>query len=165
MKLFIWIASAVVAALLLGPCGKLAPARAHPPSYHMRIYVVAVTDGDTFKAVGSWFPGDTHPIDVRLLGIAAPEIGRARCERERVLGKQAKKYLADLLAQPGELWLVEIPTAGRHGHEGHDELGRVLGRVTLPTGVDLGDQLCAAGLAKRWKPGDPPIDWCRGDPA
>ena len=93
---------------------------------------IVIVDGDTV-AVGAE--------RVRLLDIDAPETWHPRCERELVIGLEAKQRLRALLAGP-----VEIE---RHGR---DRYGRTLARLRTPGG-DAGAALLADGLAVRWQPG------------
>ncbi|MBT1159296.1 hypothetical protein J1C56_27340 [Aminobacter anthyllidis] len=56
---------------------------------------LTVVDGDTIRCNGQNMRliGDGVPFKT---GIDTPEIGRAKCERERMLGREAKKRLAEL---------------------------------------------------------------------
>lgn len=93
---------------------------------------IVIVDGDTV-AVGEE--------RVRLLDIDAPETWHPRCERELVIGLEAKQRLRELLAGP-----VEIE---RHGR---DRYGRTLARLRTPGG-DAGGALLLAGLAIPWRAG------------
>ena len=94
---------------------------------------VTVIDGDTLN-----FDGER----VRLLDIDTPEISDPRCEKELLLGLEAKQHLQELLAY-GEA------TIERHGQ---DRYGRTLAHVYV-NGSDVGQQMLDQGYAIRWRPG------------
>jgi len=83
-------------------------------------------DGDTFKAT------------FRIANVDTPEI-KGKCPSETELAKKAQAFTKDFLAQNN---LVITQT-------GVDRYGRIL--VTVQhNGVDLGEVLVAAGLAREW---------------
>ena len=93
--------------------------------------------------------GDTFYVSIRLLDIDAPEEGkRAKCDRERDLAKQAGERLKQLLQGRVSLDV-----------RGVDKYGRLLGKVTLSDGRDLGGVLIQEHLAKPYQEGQQP-DWC-----
>lgn len=61
---------------------------------------LSAVDGDTIKCDGQNMrimgPGSPNKS-----GVDAPEIGNAKCAKERLLGEQAKLRLEELLRQPG----------------------------------------------------------------
>jgi len=93
--------------------------------------------------------GDTFYVSIRLLNVDAPEEGkRARCDEERDLAKKAGERLKQLLQ--GRV-ILDV--------RGVDKFGRLLGRVTLSDGRDLGGVLIQEHLAKPYQEGQQP-DWC-----
>lgn len=106
-------------------------------------------DGDTIRCgtermrlLGDGIPGKS--------GIDTPEIGNAKCARERLLGEQAKMRLGELLRQD-----VRIEDSGKR-----DRYKRPLVRVRLPNGDLAESVLLREGYAGRWRAGHK-IDWCR----
>ena len=93
---------------------------------------------------------DHGPGSPNKSGVDAPEIGNAKCAKERLLGEQAKIRLDELLRQPG----TRIDDSGVR-----DRYGRPLVWVRLRNGRTAGETLLAEGYASRWQPGRR-IDWC-----
>lgn len=108
-------------------------------------------DGDTIACSGQNMRliGDGVPFKT---GIDTPEISRARCERERFLGKEAKKRLAELLKDPG----VQIEDTGSRDRTSDR---RPLVRVRLGDGRLAENILLAEGLAIIWRP-NVKRPWC-----
>lgn len=105
------------------------------------VRTTCVVDGDTI-----WFDG----VKIRIADIDAPEIGRPKCESERVLGRRAKHRMRELLnSGPFEVVAWES--------RDEDRYGRKL-RVILRDGRSLGDQLVSEGLARTWSGRREP--WC-----
>ncbi|WP_336067116.1 thermonuclease family protein [Nitratireductor rhodophyticola] len=75
--------------------------------------------------------------------IDTPEIRNAKCPKEKLLGKQAKLRLAELLRED-----VKIEDSGER-----DRWKRPLVWVRLPSGKTAGEILMADGYAVRWQPG------------
>ncbi|MGF1545661.1 MAG: thermonuclease family protein [Parvularculaceae bacterium] len=100
--------------------------------------VVRVVDGDTIRVEAAIWIGLSLDVAVRLDGVDAPEIGGARCPRERVLGRRAKAFAARHVADGVALRDVR---RGKYA-------GRVVARVLAADGRDLGAALLAAGLAR-----------------
>lgn len=108
------------------------------------LHLTAV-DGDTIKCDGQNMRliGDGVPFKS---GIDTPETGgRAKCNRERILGKEAKKRLAELLREPG----VRIEGTGKVDNTGQR---RPLVRVRLGNGQLAEDILLREGHAIIWRP-------------
>lgn len=99
-------------------------------------------DGDTIKC------GRER---IRISNIDTPELGsHARCAAEAELAERAKRFTAErLAARPIEL--------SRDVKRPLDRYGRTLATVRSD-GVDLGESLIAAGLARRWDGRRHP--WC-----
>jgi len=91
-----------------------------------------VVDGDTV-----WF-GRTK---VRIENIDTPEIGQAKCAYERKLGERARDRLLAILSAGA----YRVIYSGRS-----DRFGRPLVRIAID-GKDVGDQLVAEGLARKWE--------------
>lgn len=77
-------------------------------------------------------------------GYDAPEIDRAKCEHERLLGEQARLRLQELLDAPG----TTIADSGKR-----DRYGRALVWVRLRDGTTAGARLIEEGYARPWKRG------------
>lgn len=106
--------------------------------------LVAV-DGDTVRCSGVAMRliGDGVPFKT---GIDTPETGsRAKCDRERMLAKEAKKRLAELLRDPG----VRIEDTG---FRDKTPSRRPLVRVRLSDGRLAENILLAEGYAVIWRP-------------
>jgi micrococcal nuclease len=100
-------------------------------------------DGDTITC------GKIH---IRIVNVDTPELGaHARCPAEAELAERARRFTAEQLAGSK----VEIRPDPKRPH---DRYGRTLARVTVD-GIDLGEALVAAGLAREWDGRRRP--WCR----
>jgi endonuclease YncB( thermonuclease family) len=108
-----------------------------------------VIDGDTFDMSCGKGVGD---VTLRLHGVDTPEIGKPKCEREALLGYQAKQFAIDWLTRAGPNRLI-VHQAGK------DRNARLLGMVTL-RGRDLGSDLVMRGLAKPWAGREAKPSWC-----
>lgn len=106
---------------------------------------LTAVDGDTIKCNGQNMRliGDGVPFKS---GIDTPETGgRAKCDRERMLGKEAKKRLAELLREPG----VRIEDTG---HLDDTDQRRPLVRIRLGNGQLAENILLREGHAIIWRP-------------
>lgn len=103
---------------------------------------LSAVDGDTIKCNGQnmRIMGPGAPFKS---GIDTPEIRNAECPQEKLLGKQAKLRLAELLREQ-----VKIEDSGER-----DRWKRPLVWVRMPNGKTAGEILMADGYAVRWKPG------------
>ncbi|MCO5082582.1 MAG: thermonuclease family protein [Rhizobiaceae bacterium] len=110
--------------------------------------LVAV-DGDTVRC-GTERMRDMGPGAPNKSGYDAPEIGNAKCAKERLLGEQAKLRLQELLDQRG----TQVEDSGKR-----DRYGRPLVVVRLGNGTTAGEVLMREGYAVRWKPGYR-SNWC-----
>jgi micrococcal nuclease len=100
-------------------------------------------DGDTITC------GKIH---IRIVNVDTPELGaHARCPAEAELAERARRFTAEQLAGSK----VEIRPDPKRPH---DRYGRTLARVTVD-GIDLGEALVAAGLAREWD--GKRRTWCR----
>ena len=107
-------------------------------------------DGDTLRC-GTERMRDMGPGQPNKSGYDTPEISKAKCNRELLLGQQAKLRLQELLDQPG----TQIEDSGVR-----DRWGRKLVVVRLRSGITAGEILMKEGYAVRWYPGYK-ADWCR----
>ncbi len=112
--------------------------------------VIRVVDGDTLEVRAEIWVAQTVVTFVRLAGIDAPEL-RGACGGERTLAAAATERLRGLLPPGARLLLHEV----EHGKFA----GRVIARVTLPDGRDLGAGLLLAGLAQPYA-GGRRAEWC-----
>ena len=110
--------------------------------------VLAVTDGDTFRARVEVWPGVEVVTAVRISGIDTPELrGKCAAERERALA--ARKALADLLAG-GRVELREVAP---------DKYAGRVDATVLVAGMPVGEALINNGLARRYAGGQRQ-GWC-----
>ncbi len=65
-----------------------------------------MVDGDTIEVLARPWPDQTNRATVRLIGVDAPEIRRAKCDRERDLGRAAAGFVARLV-EGSQVWLVD----------------------------------------------------------
>jgi endonuclease YncB( thermonuclease family) len=100
-----------------------------------------VIDGDSFILQGE---------TIRLAPIDAPELGNAKCARERALGERAERRLHQLL----NAGLVKLE---RSELRNQDRFGRLL-RDAVVNGRSVSEQLLEEGLAQRWE--GQHTDWC-----
>lgn len=110
--------------------------------------LVAV-DGDTIRC-GTERMRDMGPGSPNKSGYDAPEISRAQCAKERLLGEQAKHRLQELLDQRG----TRVEDSGKR-----DRYGRPLVVVRLSNGTTAGELLMREGYAVRWQRGYR-ANWC-----
>lgn len=137
---------AVIGLVLLLSATALA---AHPGPSITGVEWLYCRDGDTCVfTIAGWPPVVGQRIPVRLLGIDAPE-RRGRCAEETRLAQRAAEFLTALLSHAREIELREV---------GRDKYFRLLARIHAD-GVDVGQALLEAGLAREYKGGrrEP---WC-----
>lgn len=111
--------------------------------------LVAV-DGDTIKCDGVRMRliGEGQPF---VSGFDTPEIGKAKCPQEKLLGQKAKARLQEILRTPG----IKVEDTG----EKESKHGRPLVRLRLPDGGTEGRIMLEEGLARVWTP-TYRADWC-----
>jgi micrococcal nuclease len=97
-------------------------------------------DGDTIKCAGE---------TIRLQNVDAAEI-HGRCAYETDMAQRAKTFTSRRLSE-GD---IEIVVDRKHPRDRH---GRTIAWVII-SGRDLGEDLVAAGLARRWEGRRRP--WC-----
>lgn len=110
---------------------------------------LTAVDGDTVRCDSERLR-DIGPGAPNKSGYDTPEIGRAECAKERLLGEQAKLRMQELLDQPG----LVIEDSGKR-----DRYGRPLVWIRLGNGKTAGEMLISEGYAVRWEPGYQ-ASWC-----
>ena len=111
--------------------------------------VTRVVDGDTMEVRARIWPGHSVDVRVRLADVDAAETWRPRCEAEREAGEAAARFVRGRLPEGAEVALREVRLGSF--------AGRVVARLELPDGGDLGDLLLQSGHAL---PYSPRPDWC-----
>lgn len=110
--------------------------------------VMAITDGDTFKARIEVWPGVEISTAVRVMGIDTPEL-HGKCQDEKTKALAAKDRLTALLAA-GPVSLAQVK---------FDKFGGRIDAIVLVGGKDVGQQLVAEGLAHPYN-GGVKLPWC-----
>lgn len=111
--------------------------------------ITSIYDGDTFRAnINSWpdIIGKRSPI--RIAGIDTPEL-RGKCETEKLLAREAKKFTVDKLRSGEKIELRDIKRG---------KYFRILASVFI-NDKSLGEALIEAGLAVRYE-GGKKTNWC-----
>jgi len=111
--------------------------------------VLRISDGDTFEARVSVWPGIDITTKVRLRGIDAPEL-KSRCPEERIKAEAARAALIKILAEGGvEIRRVSIDKFG----------GRVDADASTRSTPDISAALLRGGLARAYA-GGRRDGWC-----
>lgn len=131
---------------LIASCGLIAtPALAGgdpPPRVgSTRPVQVDAVDGDTIKRNG---------VNIRIIGLDAPELHRPRCEKERQAAIRARDRMAELGRNR-----VTIEVASRR-----DRWGRPLAVVRDRTGRDVAEIMIAEGHGRAYDGRGQRPDWC-----
>ncbi len=145
---------AMVAIALFGLWLAPAPARDILPG-PIPAQVLRVLDGDTLEVRARIWLGQDVTVRLRLAGVDAPE-RRGACAHERALAARAEALVQRLLSGddgPARVTLREV----RNGKYA----GRVVARVVVADGTDLGAALLEAGLARPYD-GGARAPWCAG---
>ncbi len=113
------------------------------PGDAQEVRVHFLEDGDSLEvaavAVGRWIP-TTDPVQVRLLGIDAPEMHGAEGGPE-CFAESAKAGLLKLAPAGGRLWITGDEQA-------QDKYGRYLVYAWTPNGAFVNESLAAQGLVR-----------------
>jgi len=125
--------SASLILLLLLFVSMVAPAKEPLPG-PIPARLVRVIDGDSVVVDARIWPGQWVRTTVRLAGIDTPEL-RSGCAAERLAGDEARKAAIALLSD-SRLNLHDV-VLGKYA-------GRVVARIVLDDGRDLGEALLAA---------------------
>lgn len=139
MSVALWLTAAQARDMLPGPI----PAQ-----------VLRVIDGDTLEVRARIWLGQDLTTFLRLAGVDAPE-ARGACADERALAAQATSFVRRALDsgdKPAIVTLYEV-THGKYA-------GRVVARVVVADGLDLGAALVAARLARPYD-GGARVPWCQ----
>jgi endonuclease YncB( thermonuclease family) len=112
--------------------------------------VLRVIDGDSLVVRATIWLGQEVETTVRLLGVDTPEL-RGACGEERNLATRSRAFTARLADTGAEISLSDIQL-GKFA-------GRVLARVVTAGGVDIGQALIDAGLARPYR-GGRRGSWC-----
>jgi len=113
--------------------------------------VTRIIDGDTIVVRARIFPHNEMHLSVRIAGIDTPEL-RGKCEGEKVLAKEAKAWVEDIL--PAGSWVVlENVKDDKYS-------GRVVADVYLEPGKSLGQMLHDSGKGVPYDGSGPREDWC-----
>jgi endonuclease YncB( thermonuclease family) len=130
-------------ALVLGlAIGNLAP------NLVQHYKVIKVIDGDTIKIWHDKVPEHLRETNVRLAGIDTPEI-RGKCDKEKELAQEAKKYIEDTLNSSHN---VKFNVISR------DKYGRYL-VVVYADDININKALIEKGLAYEYY-GGTKQSWC-----
>lgn len=135
---------AIILILMLAP----SPALAETYSGPYKATVQKVVDGDTFEATFFVFHGVQIKAKIRILGIDTPEI-RGKCEKEKRMAQQARELARKLLKD--QALLVDV-SPDKYS-------GRYDARVLAADGKDVGQQMIASGLARKYN-GGKRAGWC-----
>lgn len=96
--------------------------------YHYKFRVDRVIDGDTIEGkLDKGRKNFDEDIQIRLLGIQAPEITRAKTLEEKTRGYEAKAFLSSLIMNK---WVV-VKT---YKDKDDDNFGRMLGDIWIDIG-------------------------------
>ena len=115
-----------------------------------------VTDGDTIKVRATIWIKTFMDTNVRIYGIDTPELS-GKCDNERYLAQQAKKFVEETLGSATEIYLDGI-TNDKYG-------GRVVSTVLYknPKGKtrNIAKDLIKQGLAVPYDGGTKTHNWCK----
>ena len=109
--------------------------------------VLKIVDGDTIEVKAHPWPGFNPVIKIRLLGIDTPEI-RGKCQQEKNLAIQAKKYLTS----------ITPPSVMLHDVQYGKYAGRLLAEVHAAD-INLSEALMKNGFARGYDGGQRQ-GWC-----
>ena len=112
--------------------------------------VISIYDGDTFRAdIKGYPPIVGKRMAIRINGIDTPEL-KARCEKEKILARAAKKVTVNMLRNAHKIELRNIKRG---------KYFRLIADVYVD-GKSLGEELITKHLAVRYF-GGTKVDWCR----
>lgn len=143
----------VAAAALMTASGAQAD---NAPAPYAEYYgtVERIVDGDTLVVRIDLWPGLEAIYPVRVRGIDAPELERAKCPQEKLWVEEAKAQ-TERLYPPGTT--VRLETVDL------DSFGRAVAdvrRFRSDRWLYLAEELTDRDMAEPWQPGWPDIDWC-----
>ena len=109
--------------------------------------MLRVLDGDTIR-----FEMAGKRVTVRVSGIDAPEIGRAKCDQERERGLRAKRWAEELM--PVGVTVHVFPTGER------DKFGRLIAKINIQ-GNDYATWMMELGYAVPYNGKGKRREWCQ----
>lgn len=115
------------------------------------LFVLSVTDGDTFRGRVALWPEQTIETAIRIAGIDTPEL-QGKCIQEKQRASQAREALTTLLK--GRVVYLSEVQSDKYG-------GRYLARVQLNDGTDVAAKMIGEGYAVAYKGRGPKHDWCK----
>lgn len=116
----------------------------------LAVDVLSITDGDSFRARVTLWPGMYVETAVRVRGVDTPEM-RGKCAGEIAAAARATDFTKDFLSG-GPIIIRDI---------GNDKYaGRVDADVFDAAGRNLAQALIAAGLARPYSGRGPRAGWC-----
>ena len=108
-----------------------------------------VYDGDTVKIEETAY---NLPLSIRINGIDTPEKGhRAKCNQEKKLAEQAKKFLENLIKEANLIYFDELKW-DKYG-------GRILANMYID-GLSVATIMIKEGFAREYH-GEKKIGWCK----
>jgi endonuclease YncB( thermonuclease family) len=120
-------------------------------SADMIMPIRGVADGDTIRS-SLKLPCPLCNVSVRILDIDTPESTYlAKCDKEKALGLEAKRFLTKLVVGK-ETMMARSIKWDKYG-------GRINAHVELD-GVNVGDLMITLGYAKRYTGVGPKPNWC-----
>lgn len=115
------------------------------------IFVLSITDGDTFRGRVQLWPEITIETSIRIADIDTPEL-RGKCAQEKKLAVEARDALSGLLLNHS-VFLSHVEP-DKYG-------GRSLAIVRTADGVDVGGELLKRGLAASYSGKGLKHNWCK----
>ncbi len=111
-----------------------------------------VVDGDTLQTEVKSLPTPLNHVLIRIRGIDTPESNYlAKCEREKYLGLEAKRYLTNLVSQRSKMTITNYKY-DKYG-------GRIVADVRIK-GIDIGKKMIELGYARPYNGTGSKSDWC-----
>ncbi|SRR5215204_1195853 len=114
------------------------------------VFVMSVTDGDTFRGRVQLWHGQTLETAIRIVGIDTPEI-RGKCAREKQLALKAQEALTILLK--GHTVFLSHIKPDKFG-------GRYLATVQTSEGMNIGQELIKQDFAVSYNGQGAKHNWC-----
>ena len=114
------------------------------------ITLLGVTDGDTIKARLENVVSPINKVSIRLNGIDTPEI-HGKCDNEKAMAQEAKKFLNDKLQQSSNIELKNIKW-DKYG-------GRILADL-LVDNVNIAELMIKSKLAVGYNGEKKTVNWC-----
>lgn len=106
-------------------------------------------DGDTFTAQFEIYPNITATTGVRVVGVDTPEIGKAKCPKEKEAGIAARDYVTEQLKKQVAIRII-----------GEDVYPKRIDAIVYVDNVRLDKLLIDAGHGRLMKKGARRHGWC-----